>query len=110
MTTLSRPSAFAFTRPDTPAAFPCRSAMDPARVRVTFRPGHPDAGLSLHQLQDAFDGEAAHLTVRRLRVPGRPVSRIDGPAPIDGLAEARWLAIALPLALLAFTLIAAVLP
>lgn len=108
MTALSgpspRPSAFAFTRPDTPAAFPCRSAMDPARVRVTFRPGHPDAGLSLHQLQDTFDGEAAHLTVRRLRVPGRTVPQIDGPA------EARWLALALPLALLAFTLVAAVLP
>lgn len=90
--------------------------MDPARVRVTFRPGHPDAGLSLHQLQDTFDGEAAHLTVRRLRVPGRPAfpidrpSQIDGPAPIDGPAEARWLALALPLALLAFTLGAAVLP
>ncbi len=84
--------------------------MDPARVRVTFRPGHPDAGLSLHQLQDTFDGEAAHLTVRRLRVPGRPASPIDRPSRIDGPAEARWLALALPLALLAFTLVAAVLP
>ena len=98
-------TAFANTRRHSlPLAHPAQSAAEPARVPVTFRPGHRDAGLSLYQLQDAFDGEAAHLAVRRLRIPARPCP------PLDLRSEARWLAVALPLAALALTLAAAVLP
>lgn len=92
-------------RQSLPLAHPAQLVAEPARVPVTFRPGHRDAGLSLpslHQLQDQWDGEAAHLNVRRLRLITPPVQPIDLKAELPGLAALLALA---PLALLAFALV-----
>lgn len=92
-------------RPSLPLAHPAQLVAEPARVPVTFRPGHRDAGLSLstlHQLQDQWDGEAAHLNVRRFRLIAPPVQPINARAELPGLAALLVLA---PLALLAFALV-----